>query len=39
MVTLSDINMPALDGLTLLDKVNKRFPDLPVMMMTAMLPA
>jgi hypothetical protein len=23
----------------LLDKVNERFPDLPVMMMTAMLPA
>ena len=35
MVILSDINMPAMDGLTLLNKVNKRCPDLPVMMMTA----
>ena len=32
---LSDINMPGMDGLTLLDEVKQRFPDLPVMMVTA----
>jgi CheY-like chemotaxis protein len=35
MVILSDINMPGMDGLTLLDEVRKRFPELPVMMVTA----
>jgi DNA-binding NtrC family response regulator len=32
---LSDINMPGMDGLTLLDEVKQRRPDLPVMMVTA----
>jgi CheY-like chemotaxis protein len=32
---LSDINMPGMDGLTLLQQVMQRFPDLPVMMITA----
>jgi CheY-like chemotaxis protein len=35
IVILSDINMPGMDGLTLLGEVKKRFPDLPVMMITA----
>jgi CheY-like chemotaxis protein len=35
IVVLSDINMPGMDGLTLLDEVKKRFPLLPVMMVTA----
>src|SRR6516225_634211 len=35
IVILSDINMPGMDGLTLLGKVKQRFPDLPVMMVTA----
>jgi CheY-like chemotaxis protein len=35
IVILSDINMPGMDGLTLLDEVKQRFPDLPVMMITA----
>jgi CheY-like chemotaxis protein len=35
IVILSDINMPGMDGLTLLGEVRKRFPDLPVMMITA----
>jgi CheY-like chemotaxis protein len=35
MVILSDINMPGMDGLTLLGEVKRRFPDLPVMMITA----
>jgi len=32
---LSDINMPGMDGLTLLHEVKKRWPDMPVMMVTA----
>jgi CheY-like chemotaxis protein len=35
MVILSDINMPGLDGLGLLQRVKQRFPDLPVIMVTA----
>jgi CheY-like chemotaxis protein len=35
IVILSDINMPGMDGLTLLGEIKKRFPDLPVMMVTA----
>jgi two-component system, response regulator, stage 0 sporulation protein F len=35
IVILSDINMPGMDGLTLLDEIKQRFPDLPVMMVTA----
>jgi CheY-like chemotaxis protein len=35
IVILSDINMPGMDGLTLLDEVKQRRPDLPVMMVTA----
>ena len=32
---LSDINMPGMDGLTLLGEIKQRFPALPVMMVTA----
>jgi len=32
---LSDINMPGMDGLQLLGEIKKRFPTLPVMMVTA----
>jgi CheY-like chemotaxis protein len=32
---LSDINMPGMDGLELLGEIKQRFPDLPVMMVTA----
>jgi CheY-like chemotaxis protein len=35
LAILSDINMPGMDGLTLLELVKQRFPDLPVMMVTA----
>ena len=35
IVILSDINMPEMDGLTLLREVKQRRPDLPVMMVTA----
>ena len=35
IVILSDINMPGMDGLTLLQEVKRRRPDLPVMMVTA----
>jgi len=35
IVILSDINMPGMDGLALLQQVKQRFPDLPVMMITA----
>jgi len=32
---LSDINMPGMDGLELLDEIKQRRPNLPVMMVTA----
>ena len=35
IVILSDINMPGMDGLQLLGEITERFPDLPVMMVTA----
>ena len=35
IVILSDINMPGMDGLTLLHEVKQRFPEIPVMMVTA----
>jgi two-component system, response regulator, stage 0 sporulation protein F len=35
IVILSDINMPGMDGLTLLGEIKRRRPDLPVMMVTA----
>jgi CheY-like chemotaxis protein len=35
IVILSDINMPGMDGLALLREVKTRWPDLPVMMVTA----
>jgi CheY-like chemotaxis protein len=35
IVILSDINMPGMDGLTLLREIKARWPDLPVMMVTA----
>ena len=34
-VILSDINMPGMDGLALLGEVKKRWPNMPVMMVTA----
>ena len=35
IAVLSDINMPGMDGLELLAEIKERFPDLPVMMVTA----
>src|SRR3954470_23321858 len=35
IVMLSDINMPGMDGLTLLREIKQRRPELPVMMVTA----
>ena len=35
VAVLSDINMPDMDGLELLGEIKQRFPDLPVMMVTA----
>jgi CheY-like chemotaxis protein len=35
VAVLSDINMPGMDGLQLLGEIKQRFPDLPVMMITA----
>jgi CheY-like chemotaxis protein len=35
IVILSDINMPGMDGLTLLHEIKQQFPALPVMMVTA----
>ena len=35
VAVLADINMPGMDGLQLLGEIKQRFPDLPVMMVTA----
>jgi DNA-binding NtrC family response regulator len=35
IVILSDINMPGTDGLGLLDDIKRRWPELPVIMVTA----
>jgi two-component system response regulator FlrC len=34
-VILSDINMPGMDGMALLGEIKTRWPELPVMMVTA----
>ena len=35
VAVLSDINMPGMDGLQLLGEIKQRFPELPVVMVTA----
>lgn len=35
IVIMSDINVPGMDGLTLLGEIKRQFPELPVMMVTA----
>jgi CheY-like chemotaxis protein len=35
IVILSDINMPGMDGLSLLREIKRSWPDIPVMMVTA----
>jgi CheY-like chemotaxis protein len=35
IVILSDINMPGMDGLTLLGEIKRRWPEFPVIMVTA----
>jgi CheY-like chemotaxis protein len=35
LAVLSDVNMPGMDGLQLLETIRQRFPELPVMMVTA----
>jgi CheY-like chemotaxis protein len=35
LAVLSDMNMPGMDGLTLLGEIKQRFPELPVMIGTA----
>ena len=34
-VLITDVRMPGMDGLTLLERLNDRYPDLPVIVMTA----
>ena len=36
IVLLSDINMPGMDGIELLRETKQRWPELPIMMVTAM---